>query len=624
MQWPAPVDVWLTTRFSESNLSESSRGARSVTVVARLAPNVSLAAARAEMDGITRRLSQLDPVHNANVGARVTPLLSSVVGTVQKPLFVLLGAVGFVLLIACANVGGLSLGRIAARDGELALRAALGASRGRIARQMLTESLLVAVGGGLLGLVVAAAGMKALIGLAPAQLPRIDDVALDRWVLVFTFAVTSLTGLLFGIGPALHHSSLDVHERLRSAGRGALGTRSAERSRRALVVAEVTLAVVLLAGAGLMLRSLSQLHDVDPGFRAGGVSTFSTGQLPRSYSTKDREIAFTTSLLDAIRGIPGVTAADVSFNLPLSGGGPQFTFAVRGAPAPDPRNEPRAQARSAGPQYFAAMGIPLLRGRLFDARDRAGAPQVLIVSAEVARRYFPGEDPIGKYIETGWSGPGWPGVKFGGEVIGVVGDVRQGALDQAVTPHMYMSYQQWPINEYDVVIRSTTAPATVLSAARSVLAGLDANIPMNDARTFDDVVDTSLGDRRFFLTLLAAFAGVSMVLAVVGVYGVVAYGVHQRRREIGIRIALGATGGRVLAMILSQGLRLVVAGVLLGTAAALGLTRLLQAMLYGVGPRDPITFIAVPASLILAAAAACAFPARRAAAVDPVEAIRSE
>jgi putative ABC transport system permease protein len=627
MQWPEPVDIWLTTRFSDRNLAESSRGSRYVTVVARLAPHATLETAGAEMNGIARRFEQLYVEHNAGVGTRLTPLLTSMVGDVRKPLFVLLGAVGFVLLIACANVGGLALGRIAARDSELALRTALGASRGRIARQLLTESVMLALIGGLLGLALGVAGIEALVAIAPAHVPRMDEVALDGRVLAFTFGVTALTALLFGMGPAARGTTADLHERLRAAGRGAHGRRSSAPARRALVVAEVTLAIVLLAGAGLLLRTLGSLYDVDPGFRAEGVSTFSTGQLPRTYSTKEREVEFTRQLLEGIRRLPGVTAADVSFNLPLSGS-TQLTFTVRGGPPPDPRNEPRAQARSAGPQYFAAMGIPLIRGRLFDERDRGGpagdAPQVLVISQELARRFFPGEDPLGKYLETGWSGPGWPGSRFGGEVIGIVGDVRQRGLDQGVLPHMYMSYEQWPVNEYAVVMRSTTPSFAVLSGARSLLKQLDPNIPMNDARAFSDDVDASLGDRRFYLTLLAIFAGVALALAVVGVYGVIAYGVQLRRREIGIRLALGATRERVLAMILSDGMRMVVAGVLLGVITAMALTRLLETLLFGVSPRDPVTFAAVPAVLIVAAALACLLPARRAARVNPVEAMRAE
>ena len=624
MRWPGPVDVWMTTRFSQSDLSPSARGARSVTIVGRLAPNASVEAAQREMNAIARRLAQLDATRNANVGTRVTPLLATMVGGVRRPLFVLLGAVGFVLLIACSNVGSLALGRIAARDAELAVRTALGASRGRIIRQLLTESLLVAMLGGLLGLWMAVGGIAALLAIAPSGLPRLTHIEVDGVVLAFTFGATLLTALVFGIAPALSGSATNLHDRLRTGGRGHLGRKSSTRFRRLLVVTQVALSTVLLAGAGLLLRSFALLRAVDPGFRPEGVSTFSLGQLPRTYSTREREIEFTTTLLERLLGIPGVTAADVSFSLPLTGGGPRRAFSVQGGLARDPRNEPRAEARVAGPAYFAAMGIPLMRGRMFDASDRPGSRQVLLVSAEVARRFFANEDPIGKYIETGWSGPGWPGTTFGGEVVGVVGDVRQGALDEGIEAHMYMPYQQWPINEYDVVIRSTTSPAAVLTAARSVLEQLDEQIPMNDARALSALVDASLGSRRFYVTLLAFFASLAMALAVVGVYGVIAYGVQQRRREIGIRLALGATSRRVLSMILSDGLRLVVAGVVIGLVAGMALTRLLETLLFAVGPRDPATFAVVPVALIIAAALACVLPARSAARLNPLDTIRAE
>jgi predicted permease len=301
------------------------------------------------------------------------------------------------------------------------------------------------------------------------------------------------------------------------------------------------------------------------------------------------------------------------------------TFVIRGAPDSDPRNQPRAQVRAAGEQYFAAMGIPLVRGRLFDANDRAGpgSPQLLVISAELARRFFPDVDPIGKTIETNWTGPGWPGMKFGGEIIGIVGDVRQHALDQDPVPHMYMSYRQWPINEYDVVVRSTTPSATVLGAARALLLRLDSDIPMNGARPLSRMVDASLGQRRFYLMLLSAFAIIAVTLAMVGIYGVVAYGVQQRRREIGIRLALGATRARVLAMVLSDGLRLVAVGIVFGLLGAVALTGLLEKLLFEVGPRDPMTFSVVPVILIVVAGLACLLPARRAAQLNPVETIRA-
>jgi putative ABC transport system permease protein len=528
-----------------------------------------------------------------------------------------------VLLIACANVGSLALGRVAAREPELAMRLALGASRGRLARQMLVESLMLAIVGGTLGLALAGFGIRALVAIAPGDLPRLSDVRVDLSVIAFAFLATLATALLFGVVPALHGGTSDLRSRL-GASRGSLGRRSTARSRQALVVTEIALAIVLLTGAGLLLRSIAQLRDVDPGFRAKDVYTFTIGQLPQRYATREEQIELTNTMLDRIRHVSGVRGADVSFSLPLDGGGPQFTFTIQGRPAPDARNEPRAQARSAGPQYFATMGIPLVRGRLFTDADRGGAPgsRVLVVSTELVRRYFPNEDPIGKTIETGWGGPGWPGEKFGGTIIGVVGDVHQRALDGLGLPHIYMPYAQWPVNEYSVVIHSTAGAERTFAAARSILRELDRDIAMSDERSMTEIVDASMGRRQFYLSLLAAFAVVALLLAAIGVYGVIAYGVQQRRQEIGVRLTLGATRQRVLVMVLSDGLRLSIAGVVIGLIAAVALTRVLRGLLFGVGPTDITTFATVPAVLLVAAVVACLVPARRAAVLDPVEAIR--
>ena len=386
-------------------------------------------------------------------------------------------------------------------------------------------------------------------------------------------------------------------------------------------MAEVSIAIVLLAGAGLLLRSFDQLRNVDPGFRADQVTTFGVALPTTRYGEPEQQRQFTAELLDRLRRTPGVADAAVSFALPLSGNSFRFTFDVSGRTTTDPRNEPRAQARVASAEYFRAMGIPLRRGRLFDARDRLQAPQTLIISAEVARLYFPDEDPIGKYIQTGWT---MNGKRFGGEVIGIVGDVRQLSLEQGMTPHIYMAHEQWPLNEYEVVVRSSAPVASVVSAARAVLSELDAGLPMIDARPLAEIVDASLGQRRFYMMLLGAFAAVAMLLALVGIYGVIAYGVRLRRQEIGIRLALGASRQRVLAMVLSDGLRLVMAGVAVGLVAALLLTRLLESLVFGVGTRDPVTFLAAPAALIAAAVLACLVPARGASRLNPVETIRSE
>jgi putative ABC transport system permease protein len=621
VRWPEAADVWMTTRFTERDLAQTSRGARWITVLARLAPGATLAGARAEMDAISARLAQLDPGHNEGVGARVRSLQEMLVGDLQKPLFVILGAVGFVLLIACANVASLTLGRVAARDAELAVRAALGASRGRLARQILTESLFLALLGGACGVLLAMAGMRALLAIAPAGLLRLDDVRLDAPVLAFTFGLTVLSGTLFGLVPALQGAATGLHDRLRSAGRGAHGTHGSGRSRRLLVVVEVALAVVLLAGAGLLLRSFSELRAVDPGFRPAQVTTFALSLPSTRYAEPEQQRQFAGALLAAMRKVPGVTDAALSFLLPLSGGGFGFTFEVAGrAPSSGP-DEPRAQARVASADYFTTMGIPLLRGRVFDDRDRPGAPPALVISRAVAQRYFPGEDPIGKVLTTGW---GSDGSRFGGEVVGIVGDVRQHALEGPMTAHMYMSVEQWPLDEFDVVVRGGASRESIVAAARAALRQLDPEIPLGRVRGLEEIVDASLGPRRFYMTLLGAFAAVALALAFVGVYGVIAYGVRMRRREIGVRLALGASGSQVVGMVVADGLRLAVVGTAIGLVAAFMLTKLLTSLLFQVGTRDPVTFVVAAAALVGAAALACVMPARGASRLDPVETIRAE
>ncbi len=623
LRWPAEADVWMTTRFTPRDAAPAARGARWLTVIGRLADHATLSQSRDEFSAIATRLQQLDPAHNGDVGTRVTPLLESMTGDLETPLYVLLGAVGFVLLIACANVASLSLGRVAARDGELAVRTALGASRGRIARQVLTENLVLATIGGVAGIGVAILALKALLAVAPPDLPRVGDVRLDGSVIAFTFALTVFSGIVFGVFPAVRAAPTGVHDRLRSAGRGGRGSREHGRSRRVLVVAEVALAVVLVTGAGLLLRSFALLRAVDPGFRTDGVTTFSVLLPSTRYDGEARVESFTADLLARLHRLPGVSSAAMSFALPLSGDSFGFTFTISGRETASGADEPRAQARVASDEYFAAMGIPLVRGRLFDERDQRGGHQVLVISSELARRYFPNEDPIGRVLQTGW-GNGVPGQAFGGEVIGVVGDVRQSAIEQAATPHMYMRAAQWPLDEFDVVVRSSAPYAAVVSGAHGVLRALDPDIPLGAARPLGDLVDGALGHRRFYMLLLGAFAGVALALALVGIYGVIAYAVRQRRQELGVRLALGASRAGVVRLVLGDGLRLVAIGVVTGTIAAFALTRLLATLLYEVTPTDPATFSLSVLALVAAATVACVLPARGAARLDPVETIRAD
>jgi predicted permease len=621
LRMPAAVDLWMTTRFDARDIAPSSRGARWVQVVGRLAPGATLAVARSDMSTIAARLTQLDPKHNAGVTSRVIPLQEDLVGSVRTPLLVLLGAVGFVMLIACVNIASLSLGRTAARETELAVRAALGAGRGRIARQLLTESVVLALGGGGAGLVIAVLGTRALVALAPGELPLLEAVRVDGVVFAFALALTVVSGVLFGAVPAIQGARRSTNDRLRSGSRGASRGPAGGRLRATLVVAEVALAITLLAGAGLLLRSFLRLATIDPGFQPSGVTTFSLSLSPVRYPDENTQAQFAATMLSRLEQLPGMTSAGISFALPLSSAGFGLTFAIAGRREVSGPDEPRAQIRVATPDYFRTMGIPLLRGRVFTAEDRAGAPMALLISQETARRYWPNENPIGQSLETGWH---HGNRAFGGTVVGVVGDVRQFSLAAQPTAHIYAPLAQWPLDEMSVVMRSSASPATLLTAARDVLRLLDAQLPVYEAHPLDDLVRESIAQRRFYASLLATFASLALVLAAVGIYGVIAYAVQQRRRELGIRIALGASRERVVGMVLQQGMSLTIVGAALGLAGASLLTRVLKGQLFGVSATDPLTFVAVPAILVAVAMIACVVPARRALAVDPASTIRAE
>jgi putative ABC transport system permease protein len=440
-------------------------------------------------------------------------------------------------------------------------------------------------------------------------------------VLLFTLGTTVLAALCFGSIPALQASTAQTVLHLRTGDRGSRSRPGRARARSALVVAEITLALMLLVGAGLLIKSFSRLREVDPGFEAARVSTFTVTLSPVKYATLDQQRAFATRLLDAVHHIPGVDSAAVTFGLPLSGTSFQLSFDVAGRPAPPPNAEPRAQVRIVSPGYFAAIGIPLLRGRTFGDADRPGAPRAMVISEETARRYFQGENPIGKRIDFGWTREG---ERLAGEIVGVVGDVRQHNLTEGLTPHVYAAWDQWPLDEITVVMRTRGDPAEPLRAARATVLSLDRDLPIYDAFTLESMVDRTLGQPRFYVLLLSIFASLAVVLAVVGIYGVMAYTVQQRTREIGIRIALGASREQVVGMMVWRGLGMAIAGIALGTAAAWAMTRLLRTLLFGVGERDPVTFAAVAALLAMVALVASWLPARRAARVDPLSAMRAE
>ena len=620
MRYPF-VDMWITTRFSPKDLSDASRGARWLGVIGRLAPGATLAQADAEMKSIARRLEAQDPHHDAGFSTQLIPLRDEMVGSVRPALIVLLAAVGFVMLIACANVASLMLGRTAARESELAVRTALGAGRGRLVRQLLTESCCLALTGGVIGLGLAVWGTRVLLALAPSDIPRLYNVRVDAPVLLFTLGTTALAALCFGSIPALQASAAHASLHLRAGNRGSRTRPGSSRGRSALVVAEITLALMLLVGAGLLIKSFTRLRQVNPGFETAHVSTFTVTLSPVKYGTTEQQRMFAATLLDRVHRIPGVDSAAVTFGLPLSGASFQLSFDVKGRPAPPPNAEPRAQVRIVSPAYFATVGIRLVRGRAFTDADRPGSPRAMIVSQEIARRYFQGEDPLGKRIEFGWT---QDGERLSGEIVGIVSDVRQHALSGDLTPHVYAAWDQWPLDEITVVMRTRGDPAVPLRAARSTVTSLDRDLPVYDAVTLASMVDRALGQPRFYVLLLSIFAGLAVVLAVVGIYGVIAYTVQQRSREIGIRIALGASAERVVGMVVRRGLALAVIGVLLGSLGAYAISRVLQSLLFGVSARDPLTFVGVAILLGVVAMLASWIPARRAARVDPLTAMRAE
>jgi putative ABC transport system permease protein len=621
MRYPSPVDMWLTTRFTQKELSDGSRGSRWIDVIARLAPGATREQAQIEMNAIARQIERQDPRHNAGLSTQLIQLRDDMVGSVRPALIVLLAAVGFVMLIACANVASLMLGRTAARESELAVRTALGAGRGRLIRQLLTESCCLALAGGTLGLALAYGGTRLLLSLAPSDIPRLYNVQIDASVLLFTIVITAVAAVFFGSIPALQASAAQAVLHLRAGNRGSRTRPGSARARNALVITEITLALMLLVGAGLLIKSFSRLREVNPGFAPARVSTFTVTLSPVKYETVEQQRTFSKALLDAVHRIPGVDSAAVTFGLPLSGTSFQLSYDVAGRPAPPSNAEPRAQVRIVSPGYFATVGIPVLRGRAFSNADRPGNPRVMVVSDETVRRYFPGEDPIGKRIDFGW---GRDGDRLSGEIVGVVGDVRQHGLSVDVTPHVYAAWDQWPLDEITVVMRSRGDPAVALKAARAAVLSLDRDLPVYDVFTLESMIDRALGQPRFYVLLLTIFAALAVVLAVVGIYGVIAYTVQQRTREIGIRIALGASHGTVVGMVVRRGLLLALAGIALGSAGAYAMTRVLQSLLYGVGARDPMTFVAVAALLGAVAVLASWLPARRAARVDPLAAMRAE
>ena len=619
--YPNAAEVWTPLVLTPSLMEPRARGRRMFIVVARLKDGETVARGEAEMDRINAGLATLHPDFNGDIpGAKLVTMEDDLVGDVRDALWMLLGAVGLVLLIACANIANLLLVRAVGREGEMAVRAALGAGRGRVVRQLVTESVLLAAVGGALGVAVAAWATTMLVRLAPPDLPRIHEVAVDGRVLLFALLIAVATGLLFGLAPALHAASPDLTRALKETARGSRAGSRSGRVRSALVVAELALSVMLLVGAGLLLRSLHTLRNVDPGFRPDNLLTLSLG-LPRpKYADTTAQRAFVEALDERIRAIPGASAVGIGTSMPFSGGG-QFTgVEVAGRPIP-PERVPTIEMRTAGVGYLEALGIPLVRGRTFTAQDRAGAPWVVLIDQALAKKLFPGEDPVGKHLVFSWLGDRAPG---GPEIVGVVGNVKHWSLSEEPQPHVYFSLAQAPGGYLNVVMRAAGDPATLAPALREAIWSLDRNLAIVGLRTMEERLAQSVARPKLYAVLLAVFAGLALLLATVGIYGVMSYAVTQRTREIGIRIALGARRSHVLGLVVGQGMLLALAGVALGVAGAAAGGRLLESLLYGVSASDPATLAVVPLVLTAVALAACGVPALRATRVDPIAALRGE
>ncbi len=610
----AEADLWVPMSFSAFPEMRQRKG-HFLRVIGKLKDGVTLAQAQADLQMIGRRLEAQYPESNTGWSTRMIALREQMVGNMRLTLWVLFGAVGFVLLIACANVANLLLARAASRQKEIAVRLALGAGRGRIARQMLTESLMLSLLGATLGVLLALWGVDALVKLAADNLPLTAQVSIDFNVLVFTLLLATLTGVSFGLAPAYQASQQKLHDALKDGGRGGTEGLRRNRARGALVVAECAVAVVLLAGAGLLLRSFWQLLQVQPGFAAKNLLTMRVDVARDKADTPGLTTNFYEQVQQRLAALPGVEAVGMTTELPLSGQPNDMPFTIEGRPPLAAREEVWADFRRVNHDFFRAMQIPLLRGRHFTAAEVRQNSKVVIVSAELARRYFPHEDPLGKGLL-----PEFVGERY--EIIGIVGDVRHRALNDELFQTMYLPSLEegWK----NIVIRAHGDLATLASAARREIHSVDAYQPIAKVRTMEQIVAASTTDSRFRALLLGLFAAVALLLSAVGIYGVMAYSVTQRTPEIGIRVALGAQASDVLRLIVGQGLKLALLGVAIGLAGAFGLTRLLSNLLFGVTASDPLTFGVIAVLLLAVAWLACWIPARRATKVDPMIALRTE
>ncbi|MGH8495916.1 MAG: ABC transporter permease [Gammaproteobacteria bacterium] len=624
-EYPAGAELWVPLAFSEEELA-TQRGAHYLDVIARLAPGVTVEDASKQMAAIARVLELRYPDSNTGSSASAVWLHEALVGDVRPALLILLGAVGFVLLIACVNVANLLLARTTGRKRELAVRSALGAGRGRLVRHVLTESVLLALLGGAAGLLLAVLGLQLLLALPLESLPRLEGTELDRTVLAFTLAVSTLTGVLFGLLPAIKAGMTpDLTGALKAGGAAVTLDRAGGRTRGALVITEMALAVLLLAGAGLLLKSFVELQQVDPGFNPRGVLTFDMS-LPRArYPEPQQARAFFADLNQRIEALPGVESVAGVFGLPLSG----FNYSISvekldGGPAYDNPGDARStQVRVITPDYFRAMEIRLLDGRALAATDRAGTDPVVVVNESAAELLWPADDPLGHTFELGTTF-GLGGPRAGGTVVGVVSDIKHFGLGEESRPEVYIAHSQFPVDFMSVTVRTSLPPQSLIAPIREQVRAIDNGLPVDEMRTMEQWLADSVAQPRFYMLLLGIFAAAALLLAAIGIYGVMTYSVRNRTNEIGVRRALGAEANDLLGMVLTQAMTLAVGGLVLGMLAAFLLTRVLAGLLYGVSARDPMTFIGVAVLLAAVALVASYLPARRATRVDPMVALREE
>jgi putative ABC transport system permease protein len=615
-----PLDVWAIRTLNPPQ----GRPPYGLLAFGRLKQNVTIQRAETELNTIAAQVTKQYPSSPELVCAMM-PLKQWMVRTVSTALLVLMGAISLVLLIAIVNVANLLLARASVRQREVAVRMALGASRARVIRQLLTESVVLSLLGGLGGLLLAFVSLKAFIAFGPGHMPRLEEVGMNGSVLLFTFVVCVGSGIIFGLAPAFETSRTKLSDPLKDAERGS-SAGSAHRTHRALVISEIALALVLMIGSGLLIRSFLRLRDVDPGFQPDHIVT-ATISLPRSYSSPEQIAGFWKQFLEKVQSLPGVTAAGISMSLPPNLLAITNPFTVEGQGYDRNRQLQLAEEMTVSSGYFRALGVPLLKGRLFNDSDRVekqGDPMLLVINETLAKKYFPNQDPIGKRIQTGDPDPRSPWEA----IIGVVGDVKYSGLDAEPSPTLYVPYneQGWVMwsSEMYLVVRTPLDSAAIVPAIRTQLESIDKDLPLAQVRTMDQLLEESVVEQRFRTWLVGAFAGLALLLAAIGIYAVISYSVTQRTREIGVRIALGAQSSDVLTMVLGQGLRLAALGLLIGIVGALAVTRIMRSLLYSTSATDLVSFLATSCVLMVVALLACYIPARRATRVDPIVALRYE